>query len=666
MPININGVVSGLDTEKIVKGLLDIQQQQLDRMALRKSEIQTRQTAFRNVESKLLSLRADVGVLSRNTNNPLTRLAVTASDTSAIAARASSSAVAGVYRLTVNSTAQAHQVATQGLADADSQITQGTFEIRLGSGDLKSITIDSNNNTLSGLAAAINSSGAGVSANVIQDSSGGAAPWRLVLTSTRTGASNVISVSNNLADSAGSAVKPEFDFLNPVQAAEDARVTLGSGAGAISVTSSTNQFKNVIAGVDFDLLQATSGQVLSLTVAKDNSAAIDAVQSFVESFNGVVQYIDDNSKYNAATSEGGVLLGNQSAARIQQSLRSTIQNVVPGANPLANRLSAIGLTFSDTGKLVLNKSRLESALSGGIEGVSAEDVRKIFALSGNSTNSGISFVLGSTRTKASTSGYEVDITQAAERAVITAGSSPASSTTITSANHTLEIRVDGKSATITLKDGTYTGQELADHLESVINQSTILAGRQVKVGLSGGALQVTSASYGTSSEVTIAGGNAVSVLGFTSGQTNTGRDVVGSFRVDGQTEVAVGRGRLLTGDPQNNNTADLQVQVTLSSTQVVSGAEGRVTVSRGLASSLDQLLGQLLNTDQGLLNSVDDGFDGQLKSLQSSIDRQKAAFDRQQARLLTQFQSLESAISQMQSTSNYLGGQLASLPKIGN
>lgn len=162
MPTKIDGVVSGLNTDSIVTGLLNIQKQQLDRMALRKNVIQQRQAAFKTIEAKVLSLRADAGVLSRNANNPLTRQSVTTSDENAIIATATSSAAAGVYRLTVNSTAQTHQIASQGLADADSQITQGTFEVRLGAGEPKSITIDGNNDTLSGLAAAINSAGTGV------------------------------------------------------------------------------------------------------------------------------------------------------------------------------------------------------------------------------------------------------------------------------------------------------------------------------------------------------------------------------------------------------------------------------------------------------------------------------------------------------------------------
>jgi flagellar hook-associated protein 2 len=217
-----------------------------------------------------------------------------------------------------------------------------------------------------------------------------------------------------------------------------------------------------------------------------------------------------------------------------------------------------------------------------------------------------------------------------------------------------------------LSEGTYTAQELADHLESVINDSEDLPGREVKVGLSGGSLQLTSLSYGTSSGITIVSGTAVSDLGLTVSQSDSGRDVVGTFVVDGKTEAAVGRGRILTGDSDNENTADLQVQVTLSPSEVVAGSEGTITVSRGLASALDQVLGKLLDNENGLLTSVDDGFDGQLKSLQTSIDRQTNLFDIQQQSIRKQFQALETAISQLNATSTYLGGQLANLPQISN
>lgn len=662
--ITINGLVSGIDTDNIVSGLLDIQQQQLDRMALRKTEVQRKQAAFSTLESRMLSLRSDAGVLGRTSSNPLTKLSATASDSEAISATASSSAVAGVYAMTVNAKAAAHQVASQGFADADAEITQGTFEIRLGSGDVKTITIDSNNATLSGLASAINASGSGVSASIVKDSAGGATPYKLLLTGTKTGAANAISVTNNLAASGGTATRPDLNFLSPVQAAADAEVTLGSGAGAISVSSETNRFDDLIAGVSFELMQVSDGQQVSLTVARDTAGAVTAVQDFVESFNAVLSFIDDNSKYNTSTNEGGVFLGNAGAIRVQQTLRSTIQNVVPGANPLANRLTSVGLSFTDNGRLQFDQSKLQDALNGEIDGVDADDVKKLFSLGGESTNSGISFLLGSSRTKGSATAYGVDITQAAEQASITGTTNLAASTVITSSNRTLTLDLDGKSTTVTLTAGTYTAQQLADHLESVINDSEDLPGREIKVGLNGSKLVLTSASYGSSSKVAITGGTSVTDLGLTTSLTDTGRDVVGSFIVDGQTEVAVGRGRVLSGNPDNENTADLQVQVTLTPSQVGSGVEGSLTVTRGFASSLDQVLGDLLDVENGLLASIDDGFTDQLDSIQASIDRQKATFDRQKESLLTQFQALETAISQMQSTGNYLSSQLANLPSL--
>lgn len=54
MAISFSGIVSGIDTDNIVSGLLDIQQQQLDRMSLRKVQVQQKQTAFRTLESKLI------------------------------------------------------------------------------------------------------------------------------------------------------------------------------------------------------------------------------------------------------------------------------------------------------------------------------------------------------------------------------------------------------------------------------------------------------------------------------------------------------------------------------------------------------------------------------------------------------------------------------------
>jgi flagellar hook-associated protein 2 len=661
MPITIDGLVSGLDTETIVEGLLDIQQTQLDRIKLKRADVLAEQATFATLEAELVSFRSSVSGLARLANNPFERQTVNVSDDTVLTGTASSSATNGIYRLTVNSVAKAHQVASQGYADTDSEITQGTIDLRIGSGDLTTITVDSTNNTLAGLAESINASGSGVSASIIQDSSGGASPYKLLLTSTETGADNSISVTNNLAASAGNATKTTFDFGNPVQAAENAQLTLGSGPGAISVESSTNRFDSLIDGVTLDLLNVSGGQEVTVTVAHNSDDAVSGVQDLVTSYNSVMAFIDERSTYNEAAESGGVLLGNRSAITIQQRLQNALVSVVAGVNSDANRLSAIGVSVTDNGRLQLDESKLRGVLNGSNKNVTRDDLKRLFALDAQSTNSKISFVLGSSKTQPSTTGYQVDLTQAAAKATIAADTALSGSTVINAANRTLELEIDGAEATITLDEGTYTDQELTDHLEALIGGASDLNGRTANVSAPGGLLSITSDTYGTTSTVKVISGTAVTTLGFTAGTSDTGRDVAGTFIVDGVTESAVGRGQVLTGNADNENTADLQLRIKLAPSEIVPGVEAQVTVTQGLASSLDTILNDMLDPINGGLKIIDDRFDDEAKNLQDSLERQQSLFDLQREALVREFVALETSLSELKSTGEFLSSQLASL-----
>lgn len=659
--VSVDGLVSGINTQNIIDGLLKIQQQQVDRFALRKSDVQQKQTAFNGVETRLLNLQLDASKLSRSQNNPFTKQIVTVSDEAAISGTASEVAAAGVYRFTVDSRAAAHQVATQGFADPDTEIPQGTFELRQGNGDVATITIDESNNSLSGLADAINAVKGGVTANVIKDSSGGSSPYRLLLTSSKTGVENSISLTNNLAASAGNAVRPEVNFNTPVQAATDAKITFGSGGGAISTTSSTNHFDDVVRGVSFDLLNPDVGQEVTITVGRDTETAIENVQSFVSSFNDTIQFINDQSRFISASAGGGPLLGDRNVQTIKQKLYAAVLDVVPGANQAANRLSSIGITIGNSGTLVLDSAKLQNILNGQTEGVTAADVKRLFAIDGTSDNPGVTFVSGSVKTVASSTPIEVKITQPAEQAAVTSENAVAGSIVIDGSNNSLTLNISGADATVTLAAGTYTRQGLADLLETTLNSATPLSGRSVSVGLDGSNLKITTASYGSTTNINIISGSALSDLGFTAGQTATGKDVRGSFVVNGTTEAATGRGQILSGNTLNENTDGLLTRVTLTTASESAPATAQLTVSRGVGAGLGKLLDSIVSSSSGLAANTNTGYANQLTDLQKSMDRQQAIFDSQQTRLKAQFAALESAISSLQSTGNYVTQQLSSL-----
>jgi len=661
MPVTIDGLVSGIDTESVVQGLLEIQQQQLDRMTLRQSEVQDKQAVFRSLEAQLLTLRTSLGKLGRVQGNPIAKLTVTASNEDAMSATATEAAQPGTYNLRVDTTAKSHKVATQGFADSDALITQGTFDLRVGAGEITTITIDASNNTVQGLADAINAAGAGATASILQDASNPSAPYRLLLSSNSTGTVQQITLTNNLAASTGTETQPAFDFGTPVQAATDAQVTIGEGAGAIAVSSHNNRFNDVITGVSFNLLQVSPGEEISLTVGRDVKGAADAVSEMVDSFNKVVEFIQDRSKYNVDAASAGPLLGNRTAILIQQALQTAAIGVVPGVNSKSNRLASVGISVTDQGKLTLNRSKLEQALAGEIEGVDTKDMRRLFALDATTTNNGVSFVLGTAKTKATTDPIQVDITQAAKRATITAGTPLAASTVITAANKSFSITLDGGTADLTLAEGTYDRQQLADHLEAVINASPELIGSSVKVGLTSDALTITSDSYGTTSSIVVAGGTSLTDLGIFTGAAGVGQDVAGTFIVNGQTEPATGRGRLLSGNSDNATTADLQLRITLAPSQVTAGVEAEVNVTRGLASTLDSILEGMLHPETGQLATIDDRYDAEIESMKVAFERQQALFDKQRDSIIRQFVAVESALSDLQTTSSFLESQLASL-----
>ena len=116
----------------------------------------------------------------------------------------SSQANRGSYAVDVQTLARAQSLASQELADRDTTaLGTGTLTLNVG-GNSTEITIDSSNNTLQGIADAINDANAGVSAGIVDTGNG----YRLVMSSDESGTANEISVTatdddGNNTDAAG-------------------------------------------------------------------------------------------------------------------------------------------------------------------------------------------------------------------------------------------------------------------------------------------------------------------------------------------------------------------------------------------------------------------------------------------------------------------------------
>jgi len=760
----VSGLVSGIDTGKVIEGLLAIEQSKITRIDARKSRLVAEQTAFKGIEARLLALQVQMTQMSRSQNGVFDARAVTSSNEDALTAAATSSAVAGTYRLRVNSLARPHLVASQGFDAVTSQVTTGTMQIQVGDAST-SITIDGTNNTLEGVARAINESGAAVTASVINDGGGeGKQAYRLMLAANASGTENRITITNKLAASGGGAVKPSFDanaistpiiasgttgtsvvqsnagagytgttnnayqftviaggtvgvdnnlqiaytdstgtntgtltvnsgdvnnflavaqgiqvqfasgtlvagdrfqvkaFVPTIQDAVDASVTLGSGSGALQVTSSDNQIDSLVPGVAINLLQSNPAEEITLTVGNDVEKMKKSIEDFVTSFNDLMKYIDDQSRFDSQTNQAGILLGNRQATTIQDQVRSVLTGAVEGANSRLNYIGALGITVDDSGKLVINDSKLSDVLEGRRPGVTVSDVKTLFALTGSISNPNISFVTGSTKTKASSTPYTLNISQAAEKAALTATTALAATTVLDGSNNTFTVGLDGKtSALLTIAPGSYTRTALAQALQAAINGDETLNGASVNVSVGADLLTLSSNRFGLASQVGMQSGTALAALGFVGGAAAQGRDVVGNFTVNGVTEAALGSGTFLTGVAGNANTADLQLNVTLTPTQVGAGLQADVNVRRGIASRLDQVLSNVFDPVTGRMKTIADGLEDRIEALDEQKSKQSEIMASRTASLQRQFASMERVLSQLQSAGGFLSQQASNL-----
>lgn len=653
--LNFSGLSTGIDSQKIIDGLTSLNLSRINVLKGRQATITLRQNTFTAIRDQLSDVQSAVAKLGRSVGGAFDGRKANVTDESLLTATAGTTATPGVYNLTITNLAQAQSVASQGFADPGTQIKEGTIGFRVGSGATTTITIGPSNNTLQGLVDSINNSGADVRASIIND--GSATPYRLVLTSTKSGEANTIAVTNNLTSGSGADIDPLASVLSE---AKDARIQLGNGPGAITVRSDTNRVNNVLPGVTLNLLKADAGKEVTVTVANDTDGAKRAIQDFVDAYNKVIEFIDKRDDFSSDTNEAGVLLGSRDAADIQIELSRVLTSPVPGVKPLANTLSAIGVTLDEKGKLNIDSGKLDRILNGQENGVGIADVKRLFSFTGVSSDSGVSFILGSDKTKPSVNGpYGVNITAPATRGSVT-GEVLGGTVTIDGTNNAFSIVVNGvRSGVLALPPGSYTPATLAAAVQSVINADPPLQGNQVSVDIDSGRLRITANQFGSTSSVEILGGGSAigsgGPLGLTAGQIGTGTNVAGNFIVNGKIEAASGIGQILSGNAGNANTDGLQVRVTAGAATTAD-----LNVTQGIASRLNAVLNKFLDPINGRFKTLDNRFKSEFDDVDKIITRQNDQMNAKKESLVRQFAAMETAVSKLKGLGTSLSAMLAS------
>lgn len=337
--LDVNTLVSAL-----VTGATAAQSQTI---AVAVNSDQTQLSALGTMQSSMSNLLSSLSGLSDGT--VFSQLSATMSGTG-ITATTSTGAAAGSYAVSVQQIATANQISSKAYA-ANATLGTGNLTIGVGSTNM-TIALTSSNNTLSGIASAINSASnnPGVTASVVTGTDG----QHLVLTSTQTGAANTVTVSAGAGVDAGMATAS----FTQVTAAQDAKLTVSGTA----VDSASNNVTTAMSGVTLSLTSASVGTTQTLSVANDSSSIVTAIQKFTTAYNAWISTVQSLSSYNSTSNTAGPLLGDAMLNSAVNGIASIMASgITVGGSTYS--LAQLGVNLKDDGTVTLDTAALQSTLA---------------------------------------------------------------------------------------------------------------------------------------------------------------------------------------------------------------------------------------------------------------------------------------------------------------
>ena len=366
--ITAAGTGSGIDVESLITQLMAAEKTPLKKLETKAEGIQTQISTYGEIKSLTSKLDDSASKLTRD--SAWNGVNISASN-STISGVMTGIATPGTYNIRVTQLAQAQTTAIGGtggaaLAKDETMGAAGTIKLTMG-GESKELSISASD-TLTNIATKVNEAGMGIQASVVTNVDG---TERLMLFSKETGTDKGFEVELDGLTKLGQSTPQE---------AKNAEIKLNG----MTLESSSNTFANTIPGLSFTVSEVTTNDA-TLTVKADTEAMKKNIQEFVDAYNELndlltkstksVRTADGKVDQSAQNSGAGTLQGDSTTVSLQNSLRMLTQGI-SGSKGSLTRLSDIGIQMQEGGKLSLDASKLDKALT------NVDDVKGLFANNG--------------------------------------------------------------------------------------------------------------------------------------------------------------------------------------------------------------------------------------------------------------------------------------------
>lgn len=368
--INFIGSYSGMD-QSVIDKLMAVEKRPLITFSSKKSSLEAKQGAWKDVSTRLKNLLDKIATLSKA--ETLYSKTTSSSDDSVVSSSGTRDAVSGQYEVIVTQLATQSKVTGTALAEPNFDVPLNlTGSLTLGSGDKSAVIAVEATQSFRTIIRNINleSANSGVTATAVDG--------KMVFKSSSYGAQDITVTGSD-------------DTINTALGLADQVEVLGKqsvfSVNGIEMTRDNNSVSDAVLGMTFELKQETGTRPSTMiTVSDDTEKTVKAFQEFVEQYNSTMSFLKSQTAAGSKEAAGsqGKLYGESSLVRFQNSLRQGLTSDLSESISVYKNLAEIGIkTIDKEGTLLLDTEKLKAALKD-----NPNEVQKFLA--GDGTQTGMS------------------------------------------------------------------------------------------------------------------------------------------------------------------------------------------------------------------------------------------------------------------------------------
>ncbi len=179
---------------------------------------------------------------------------------------------------------------------------------------------------------------------------GGDDPYKLILKSTDTGANNAITITTDNNSDNDDSNDTNLTMTN-IQSAGDLDATFNG----VQISRSSNTIDDLVTGATITATQEVSSNI---SIKQDSSTISDALKSFVDDYNDLINNLNESTKYDVDTKAAGTF---QSSSQIR-SLKSDVNTDLFSVDSKGRTLEDYGVTLNSAGLLEFDSSVFDSKM----------------------------------------------------------------------------------------------------------------------------------------------------------------------------------------------------------------------------------------------------------------------------------------------------------------